>query len=79
MTVGKTERHNALVARLIREMFDGVDRDKSALNVVAESLLLGVGMLNFPADPRKQSLMIQEIANGAIDRTTDHGPMQEPR
>ena len=40
----------------------------SQLNVLAESLLLGVAMLNFPHEPRKQALLVQAIADGAQDR-----------
>ncbi len=59
--------HNELAPRLIREMWEATGTI-SALNVLAESLLLGVGMFNFPADPRRQAIMIQEIADGAVDR-----------
>lgn len=61
------QMHDELAPRLIREMWEATGTI-SALNVLAESLLLGVGMFNFPADPRRQALMIQEIADGAADR-----------
>lgn len=60
--------HNEAAARLIKEMVRSVGHDTSALNTLAESLLLGVGMFNFPHDPRKQALIIQAIADGAQDR-----------
>lgn len=60
--------HNDFVRRMIREMWIIAEQRPSALNVMAESLLLGVGMLNFPQDPRKQAIMIQEIADAASDR-----------
>lgn len=70
--------HNEAASRLIKEMARSVGHDKSALNVLAESLLLGVGMLNYPNDPRRQALVIQEIADAAQDRAAlqpggDHG------
>lgn len=62
------EAHNEAAARLIQEMIRSVGRDVVKVNVLAESLLLGVGMFNFPNDPRRQALIIQEIADGAADR-----------
>lgn len=59
--------HNKNAGRLVREMW-GLTGDVARLNVLAESLLLGVAMLNFPADPRRQALIIQEIADAAADR-----------
>lgn len=63
-----SDAHNETARRLIKEMVRGVGHDKAALNVLAESLMLGVGMLNYPDDPRRQALIIQEIADGAQDR-----------
>lgn len=60
--------HNEAASRLIKEMVRSVGHDTSRLNTLAESLLLGVGMFNFPHDPRKQALIIQAIADGAQDR-----------
>ena len=60
--------HNAAAQALIVDMVEAVGFEPAALNVLAESLLLGVGMFNFPADPRRQALIIQEIADGAADR-----------
>jgi len=64
----KADAHNEAASRLIKEMVRSVGAEKSALNVLAESLLLGVGMFNYPNDPRRQALIIQEIADGAQDR-----------
>jgi hypothetical protein len=63
-----SDAHNETVSRLIKELVRGVGHDKAALNVLAESLMLGVGMFNYPDDPRRQALIIQEIADGAQDR-----------
>jgi hypothetical protein len=59
--------HNEHAPRLIAEMWTLTRGNVTDLNVLAESLLLGVAMFNFPDDPRKQALMIQEIADGAQD------------
>ncbi len=61
------EGHNAHVGRLLKEMW-AICSTHAELNVLAESLLLGVGMLNYPQDPRRQAIIIQEIADGAQDR-----------
>lgn len=63
-----TQAHNEAASRLIKEMVRSVGNDVSRLNTLAESLLLGVGMFNFPHEPRKQALIIQAIADGAQDR-----------
>lgn len=61
--------HNEHAPRIIADMWTLTRGNIADLNVLAESLLLGVAMFNFPADPRRQALMIQEIADGAQDRT----------
>lgn len=63
-----SDRHNAFVRRAIRELFDAADHELSSANVIVESLLVGVAMANFPSEPRKQALLIQEIADAASDR-----------
>lgn len=60
--------HNENAGRLAAEMWDLAGRKVEHLNVFAESLLLAVGMLNFPDDPRRQALIIQEISDAAQDR-----------
>jgi len=62
--------HNENIGPLLSEVWRLSGRNISELNVFAESLLLGVARLNFPDDPRRQALIIQEIADGAQDRTT---------
>lgn len=62
------DQHNEAVSRLIKEMVRSVGADRARLNVLAESLLVGVGMFNYPNDPRRQALIIQEISDGAQDR-----------
>lgn len=59
--------HNENAGRLVQEMW-ALTGDIPHLNVLAESLLLGVAMINFPSDPRRQALIIQEIADAAADR-----------
>jgi len=68
--------HNENAGRIVREMWS-LTGDVPHLNVLAESLLLGVAMLNFPADPRRQALIIQEIADGAADRAKAVTPDRE--
>lgn len=68
-----SERHNEAAGRLIREMVLSVGPDRSALNALAESLLFGVGLYNYPHDPKRQALIIQEIADGAQDRAVSRG------
>ncbi len=60
--------HNENAGRLAAEMWDLAGRKVEHLNVFAESLLLAVGLLNFPDDPRRQALIIQEISDAAQDR-----------
>ena len=60
--------HNEAVSRIVAELWRLAGGNVVQLNVMAESLLLGVAMFNFPSDPRRQSLIIQEIADGAQDR-----------
>lgn len=60
--------HNEAARRMIREIVAICEGDTARMNVLAETLLLGVGALNFPQDPRRQALIIQEIADGAADR-----------
>jgi hypothetical protein len=60
--------HNDAVGRLVADMWTLARRKRAALNVLTESLLCGVGMLNYPSDPRRQALIIQEIADAAQDR-----------
>ena len=62
------DRHNEAAGRLVKEMVRSVGSEPQHLNVLAESLLLGVAMINFPADPRRQALIIQAIADVAADR-----------
>jgi len=62
------DRHNEAAGRLVQEMIRSVGMEVQHLNVLAESLLLGVAMFNFPGDPRRQALIIQEIADAAQDR-----------
>jgi hypothetical protein len=66
--VSPKERHNEAAPRLIADMVRSVGDDPQHLNVLAESLLLGVTMVNFPNDPRRQALIIQEISDAAQDR-----------
>jgi len=63
-----SERHNKAVRPLLDQMLHVSRHNLSQLNVLAESLLLGVAMLNFPHEPRKQALLVQAIADGAQDR-----------
>jgi hypothetical protein len=49
-------------------MIESAGRDPVALNILAESLLVGSGMFNYPSDPRRQAWVIQEIADHAQDR-----------
>ena len=72
-----SERHNAASRCILRDMVEATGGDVASLNALAESLLLGVGLVNFRDDPRKAAQMIQEIANGAIDRCTTL-PAPEP-
>lgn len=65
--------HNANAGRLVGEMWRLAGENIAELNVFAESLLLGVAMLNFPNDPRRQALIIQEISDAAQDRATAVG------
>jgi hypothetical protein len=60
--------HNEVVNRLMREMAKAADGQTSKLNVICESLLVGVGLMNFPTNPRAQAAIIQEIADAAQDR-----------
>lgn len=60
--------HNDAAGRIVDAMWTLAARQTVALNVLAESVLLGVGMLNFPRDGRRQALIIQAIADGAQDR-----------
>lgn len=60
--------HNETVRRVVAELWAASGQSPSKLNVMAESLLVGIGMFNFPSDPRRQALIIQEIADGAADR-----------
>lgn len=60
--------HNGNVGRLVAELWLLSGENTAELNVFAESLLLGVAMLNYPNDPRRQALIIQEIADAAQDR-----------
>lgn len=62
--------HNEAVGRLIQELWRLSGETPSHLNVMLESLLLGAAMLNFPGDPRRQALIIQEIADAAQDRVS---------
>jgi len=68
MASDPTSAHNEAASRLIKEMVKSVGADTTRLNILAESLLVGVGMVNYPGDPRKQALVIQAIADGAQDR-----------
>lgn len=67
------DRHNEAAPRLIREMIRSADGDLAALNVLAESLLLGVAAFNYPNNPRRQALVIQAISDGAQDRACQAG------
>lgn len=60
--------HNETARRMLHELITICEGDRARLNVLAETLLLGVGMFNFPQDPRRQALIVQEIADGAADR-----------
>jgi len=60
--------HNDNVERILREIWRLVGQSPPNLNVFVESLLVGAGMLNFPGDPRRQALIIQEISDAAQDR-----------
>lgn len=60
--------HNENAGRLVREMWRLAGERTTPLNILAESLLVAVAMLNYPDDPRRQALIIQEIADGAADR-----------
>lgn len=60
--------HNEHAGRLVREMHDLARGNLTHLNILAESLLLGVAMLNHPGDARRQALLLQDIADGAADR-----------
>jgi len=62
------EVHNQTVKRIIREIVLAADGRRIELAIIAESLLLGVGMFSYPSDARRQALFIQEIADGAADR-----------
>lgn len=63
-----SQAHNDAVGPLLAELWKIAERQPSRLNVLAESLLLGVAMLNTPRDPRRQALLIQAISDGAQDR-----------
>lgn len=76
MAADRSRIHNETAPRLIREMARIAGDDKVALNILAESLLVGVGMLNYPGDARRQALIIQEIADGAQDRARAIGQHQ---
>lgn len=67
------QAHNSAASRLIRHMVQMVGADRARLNVLTESLLLGVGTLNYPNDPRRQALIIQEIDDAAQDRAQASG------
>jgi hypothetical protein len=67
------DRHNEAASQLIKEMVRSVGADRAKLNILAESLLVGVGMFNYPSDPRRQALIIQEISDGAQDRVQQVG------
>lgn len=60
--------HNETAQRLFAHMVEACGGNAIELSVLTESLLLGVGMFSFPQDPRRQALIIQEIADGAADR-----------
>ena len=60
--------HNENAGRLVAEMWRLSGETIPHLNIFAESLLVGVAMLNFPDDPRRQALIIQEISDAAQDR-----------
>ncbi len=65
---GPSERHNAAARRLISDLILSAGPQPSSVNVLAESLLMGVAMFNFPGDPRRQAQIIQAISDGAQDR-----------
>jgi hypothetical protein len=68
------ERHNIYVKRAIREIVYMANSQTSQMNVIVESLLVGVAALNFPDDPRKQALLIQEISDAAQERAAKATP-----
>lgn len=63
------EKHNAHVPRIFREIVEICDKEPSTICIFVESLLYAAGYLRFPRDPRKAAVMIQEMADAAIDRT----------
>lgn len=63
------DKHNVHVPRIFREIVDLCDREPSAICIFVESLLYAAGYLQFPRDPRNAAVMIQEMADAAIDRT----------
>ena len=53
--------HNENASRLVRIMW-ALTGDRARLNVLTESILLGVGMMNFPDDPRRQAVLAFGVA-----------------
>ena len=60
--------HNTHPPRLMTEIGNLCGHNIPQINVMIESLLFGAAMFNFPHDPRRQALIIQEIADAAADR-----------
>ena len=60
--------HNETAQRLFVDMVKACGGNAIELNILTETLLLGAGVFNYPQDPRRQALIIQEIADGAADR-----------